>query len=115
MKALKTIILAAFIAAGAWMLQGCGAFIPTPMGAAGLYTSISCPSEALALECNANVAQTKTGTASATNILGIISTGDYSIMAAMRNGNIKKVHHVDVKIENVLGLFATKTLIVYGE
>ncbi|HRS53436.1 MAG TPA: TRL-like family protein [Bacteroidales bacterium] len=115
MKALKIIIIAAVVATGAWMLQGCGAMIPTPLGPAGLYTSITCPSEALAVECNANVGQDKVGRASAVNILGIISTGDFGINAAMQNGKIKKVHHVDVKIENMLGLFATKTLIVYGE
>jgi len=115
MKTLKTFVVAVLITAGAWMLQGCGAMIPTPMGVAGLYTNITCPSEDLAVECNASVGQDKVGRASATNILGIISTGDYSITAAMQNGKIKKVHHVDTKIENVLGLFATMTLIVYGE
>jgi len=115
MKALRTMVLVAAIAAGAWAMQGCGAMIPTPMGFAGLYTSITCPSEALALECNANVGQEKVGRARATNILGIISTGDYSIAAAMQNGKIKKVHHVDMKIENVLGLFAIKEIIIYGE
>lgn len=114
MKKVNVLIIA-LLMFSAVLFQGCGAFIPTPMGFAGLYTSITCPSEALAIQCNENAGTSKVGKASATNILGIISTGDFSLQAAMMAGGIKKVHHVDVKVENVLGLFSTKTIIVYGE
>ena len=43
------------------------------------------------------------------------STGDNSIQAAMNNGGIKKIHHVDVDVFNILNLYSTATTIVWGE
>jgi len=54
------------------------------------------------------------GTAKATAIIGI-ATGDASIAAAMSNGGITKVHHVDTEVTNILGIYATYTTVVYGE
>ena len=56
----------------------------------------------------------KTGTAKATAIIGI-ATGDASIEAAMANGGITKIHHVDSKVKNILGIYAEYTTVVYGE
>jgi hypothetical protein len=47
-------------------------------------------------------------------IIGI-ATGDASIEAAMKNGGIKKVHHVDTQVKNILGIYAEYITIVYGE
>jgi hypothetical protein len=33
----------------------------------------------------------------------------------MDNGGIKKVHHVDYKVRNILGIIAEYTTTVYGE
>jgi hypothetical protein len=41
--------------------------------------------------------------------------GDASLEAAMENGNISEVHHVDLERTNILGLYSTYTVIVYGE
>jgi len=107
------LVLSASVAIG--LFASCAAFIPTPTGPCGLYSNVSYASPALAVECNSNVKRDNVGQSSATNILGIINTGDISIEAAMKDGKITKIHHVDMKIENVLGLFAKKTIIVYGE
>ncbi|MGD0016058.1 MAG: TRL-like family protein [Verrucomicrobiia bacterium] len=56
----------------------------------------------------------KTGTATATAIIGI-ATGDASIETAMKNGGITKVHHVDTQVKNILGVYAEYTTVVYGE
>jgi hypothetical protein len=56
----------------------------------------------------------KVGTAKATAIIGIV-TGDASIQAAMQNGGITKVHHVDSQVKNILGIYAEYTTTVYGE
>lgn len=45
----------------------------------------------------------------------IFGTGDASIRAAMRDGEITKVHHVDHKSTNVLGLYMSNETIVWGE
>jgi hypothetical protein len=56
----------------------------------------------------------KVGEATSTAIIGI-ATGDSSIEKAMQAGGITKVHHVDCKVMNVLGIYAKYTTIVYGE
>ena len=57
----------------------------------------------------------KVGTAESTGIL-CFATGNSSLQAAMQNGGITKIHHVDYKVMNVLGgLYIKYTTVVYGE
>ena len=56
----------------------------------------------------------KIGRAEAWGIL-VYATGDASISAAMRNGGITRVHHVDHETMNILGIYARYTTVVYGE
>jgi len=56
----------------------------------------------------------KPGVSQATGIL-FFATGDASVGAAMDEGGITKVHHVDAEVFSVLGLYATHKTIVYGE
>src|SRR6185369_10953203 len=56
----------------------------------------------------------KIGRSEAWGIL-VYSTGDASISAAMRNGGITRVHHVDQETTNILGLYAKYITVVYGE
>ena len=57
---------------------------------------------------------TKVGRAEATGII-LFASGDASIEAAMKDGGIEKIHHVDCKVFSVLGLYAKYETIVYGE
>jgi len=45
----------------------------------------------------------------------VYATGDASISAAMRNGKITRIHHVDHETFSILGVYAKYTTIVYGE
>jgi TRL-like protein family len=56
----------------------------------------------------------KVGRAEAWGIL-VFATGDASISAAMRNGAITRIHHVDHETMNILGVYAKYTTVVYGE
>jgi hypothetical protein len=56
----------------------------------------------------------KVGRAEAWGIL-VYATGDASITAAMKNGGITRVHHVDNETMTILGVYAKYTTIVYGE
>jgi hypothetical protein len=56
----------------------------------------------------------KVGRAHAWGIL-VFATGDASISAAMSNGGITRIHHVDNETLNILGIYARYTTIVYGE
>ena len=58
--------------------------------------------------------QSKVGRATAVGIL-VYAHGDASISAAMANGGITRIHHVDHETLNILGLYGKYTTIVYGE
>jgi TRL (tRNA-associated locus)-like protein len=58
--------------------------------------------------------QSKVGRATAVGIV-LFAQGDASISAAMANGGITRIHHVDHETFNILGLYAKYTTIVYGE
>lgn len=114
MKKLQTLVLAAAIMFSASFLVSSCAVVPSPVGPVGLFVDVKTPSPALACKMDAT-SFSKVGKAEATNILGLIQTGDASLTEAMKNGNISRVHHVDVQITNVLMLYAKKIYIVYGE
>lgn len=106
---MKKVVKLSFVAACAMVFASCAA-VSTPAGVGGLYTSVT-SGEAV----TSNSLGSKVGTSSASNILGIIATGDASIQTAARSAGIKKISHVDSKKTSVLGLFGTYKTIVYGE
>ena len=61
-----------------------------------------------------DVKPAKMGVATAEGII-LVTQGDASLKAAMDNGGIKKVHHVDYKVKNILGIVGSTTTIVWGE
>ncbi|NBC82855.1 MAG: hypothetical protein GVY19_05680 [Bacteroidetes bacterium] len=103
----KLIVLVAIVAL--FLFSSCAAYVASPaLGA--LYTDVKYP---MAVTSNANSA--KVGSAEVTSILGIVATGDASIDAAAKSAGITKIHHVDVHATSILGIFATYTVLVYGE
>lgn len=56
----------------------------------------------------------KSGKAVATGLI-LLTQGDASIDAAMKDGGITKVHHVDYEYNYILGIIGSKTTIVWGE
>ena len=63
---------------------------------------------------DSEVGMTKVGKAQAEGII-IVAVGDASIKAACEDGGITRIHHVDTEELNVLGIYARKLTIVYGE
>jgi len=49
------------------------------------------------------------------NILGLISTGNASVLEAARKAGIKKITSIDYKMSNILGLYGTYCIVVTGE
>lgn len=88
------------------LLSGCA----TPYPAGMFYTEIKSP-VAVGDAGSGN----KMGVAKATSILGLVATGDASIKAAMANGNISKIRHVDYESKNILGIYGEYTTVVYGD
>lgn len=61
-----------------------------------------------------SVKPAKMGVAKASGII-CFCEGDASLKAAMDNGGITKIHHVDYSVKNILGIIGEYTTIVYGE
>lgn len=99
----------AVVGAVAVLIQGC-AVVASPTGNGLLYTGVKGP-------VTVGQAQhaTKTGEACATNILGLITTGDASIDAAKQNGGINQVATVDHASKSVLGLYSQFCTVAKGE
>ena len=87
------------------LISGCGI----------IYTDIITPMPTLNLQANAD-SQTKVGKASCTSYVWVVGTGDCSTAAAMKNGGISKIHHVDWEVKSILlGFYRKYTTVVYGE
>jgi hypothetical protein len=96
------------------MMTGCGALVA--FGSGGLlYQDTKVPLRDVSYWGPATSSVAKKGEATYASILGIIATGDATLEAAMENGGITKVHHIDQQITNILGVVATYKIIVYGE
>ena len=105
----KKVILGACALAICAFVSSC-ASIGSPVGAGFIITDVNS-----GLSVTSNNVGSKVGTSSATNILGILATGDASINAAANSAGIKKISHVDQHHKSILGLFSTYETIVYGE
>ena len=91
------------------LLAGCAAYAVSPV-TGFVYSEVKGPGSA-----TSNSGYSKVGTATAESFLGFVAMGDASISAAMEDGGITKIHHVDYESKNILGIYATFTVIVYGE
>lgn len=96
------------LAAMVFLVTGCAT--PYPVGL--LYTELNLPQQAVT---QSEVSYTKVGVAKATSVLGLVTTGDASQRAAIRNGQITKVKYVDYSVKNILGIYGEYTVTVYGD
>ena len=89
-------------------LSGCATAYPVGM----LYSELKLPTAATS---NTAGSKEKVGVAMCTSILSLVATGDASIEAAMKNGGITKINHVDWDVKNILGIYGEYKCTVYGE
>ncbi len=99
-----------FFASVATIAMTSCATMSTPAGFGSIYADVKTGEHVTSNDCG-----TKVGTASATNILGLVLLGDASINAAAKSAGIKRISHVDSEKKSILGIFATYKVIVYGE
>ena len=88
-------------------LSGCATAIP----AGAFYTEVGFPGGVGA----GDVSYSKVGKSESQSYLGLVATGDASIEAAIKAGNIQKVKYVDYKTKNILGIIGEYTTYVYGD
>lgn len=91
----KTLLV---LAIGSSLLSGCATYLP--MG--NYYVGVKKGEVA-----NNSVAATKSGKACSHSYLSLIATGDSSVDAAKKAGDIKNVATMDYSVENILGLYGT--------
>lgn len=77
--------------------------------------SLSFYAAPIGLGPNSSTASDKRGEACASNILGIVATGNASIDAAKKNGDITKVASVEHNSSRILGYYARFCTVVRGE
>ena len=107
---MKKLIMGAAIAGLGLTMTGC--IMPGPCNMVSPLTlNVGSPDTAFV---DNNVKPAKVGEATASGII-LFTEGDCSIKAAMENGGIKKIHHVDYKTRNILGIVGSQTTLVYGE
>lgn len=97
-------------AAIAVMASGC-VFMGKTNAAAPLVLNVKSPDTHF---IDNSVKPEKKGTATASGLI-CFTEGDASIKAAMENGGITKIHHVDYEVRNIFGIIGSTTTIVYGE
>ena len=56
----------------------------------------------------------KKGKACQQSILGLVTTGDASLEAAVKDGNISKINQVDFHSKSILGIVGDWCVIVHG-
>ena len=105
----KFFTMCVLMAAAALVTNGCVVASASPTNGA-IFTKVNDP---VALG-DQSVGTSKVGKASTNGIIGFAS-GDCSISAAMKEGGITKVHHIDHETTNILGLISNFTTVVYGE
>ena len=112
---MKKLMFAAAVAACGIGLTGCvGTGGPSASSALGLGGIIDDNCSPASFRIDNTVKAAKCGQASSKGIV-LYTSGDSSIKAAMDNGGITKVHHIDYEVFNILNLFSKATTIVYGE
>ena len=105
---MKKLIASAMLIALTVFFTGCAT--PFPVGVA--FTDVELP---ILATSNPTSASTKKGSATCESYLGLFAIGEASIQKAAESGGIKKVTHVDWDAKNVLGVWGTYTVTVYGE
>ena len=107
MKKKSILVMIAIVFSATFLLAGCATLYP--VGSA--YTNIKLP-----VASTSNMSSSpKVGTSECKSFLGLVAIGDASIEKAMENGGIKKIHYVDWEAKNILGIYGTYKVIVYGD
>ena len=107
---MKKLLALGALAASAAFMTGCGVF-PMKGNSMAAITMNHVVSEP---DVDNSVLPAKKGMAKSTAII-LFSSGDASIGAAMRDGGITKIHHVDYDVKNILFFYNEVTTIVYGQ
>jgi len=91
------------------MLSGCATSLNTATGPGFIYSD-----QYEGVTATANQAGRKRGQACTQNILGLFTSGDASMSAAMKNGAITVISSVDHHYKSIMGVWGKMCTIVTG-
>jgi len=103
----KVMVVLSLVCLGGFVLSGC-ALGPYAPGVG--YSSIKGP-----ITSTGKATGLKVGTAECVNYVGVYASGDASIQAAARNGEIQNVNTVDYEMINYGPFYIKTTTIVTGD
>ena len=111
---MRLILVVTMAVATCFVITGCAGFMRAPVvpPLAFVYTNTSAP---LDVDMDKTTLGSKKGTATVSNVLGLVAFGNASVRAAAQDGGISQINHVDYDFLNVLGVFSRFTTVVYGE
>jgi len=104
----KSVGVLAVVVLAMFVLTGCATLYPV----GGAYTEVKVPS---VMGDGKDISYSKVGVSKCTTILSLVATGDASIEAAVKNGDIKTIKYVDWSAKNILGIYGEYTTTVYGD
>ena len=107
-RVVMSLVCGVAVVAMAALFTGCASSHPIGV----IYTDVKLPEAATS---NAAGAKEKVGVSTCQSIIACVAQGDASIQAAMKNGGITKIHHVDWEANNILGIIGNYKCTVYGE
>ena len=93
-------------------MVGCGFYKSPVKPPTGIFSNIVAPID---VTFNDTVIGSKVGEAETTAVLGLFSFGDASVYSAAKQGNIKKIDHVEYAYTNILGIVTFYKVKAYGE
>ena len=105
----RDFLLASLTLLAVLLLSGCAT--SQPIG--NLYTDVTIP--VTSTSSKIDVENMKIGTAECNSYLGLVATGDASIEKAVKRAKITDIYHVEWKANNLLGLYGTYKVVVYGK
>jgi len=105
---MKKNIIGLCIGLVALTLGGCAVPLPS-VGPGGVFTDVK-----EAVQAVNDVAGSRRGEACGQNILGIVSTGDYTVEAAKRAAGITRVATIDRSYWSILCVYAKACTVVTG-
>ena len=111
---MKSLFFGAAVASMA-LMTGCAVVGgPTAASAVGVGGIILDHRSPASFNVDNSVQCVKCGRATSKSII-LYTTGDSSIKAAMDDGGIKKVNHVDYEVKSIFNIYSEATTIVWGE
>lgn len=99
--------------AALFVTTGCIGYNAPVMPPVGLFfEDVSAP---LDVDMHVTQALQKKGSASSVSVLWLFAFGDCSINTAARDGNVNTIHYADYSYFNILGVYQSFEVHVYGD